>query len=229
MHPFQSILVHWFQNVEVHSCHILFDHLQFALIHGADIPGFHAILLFTASDLASITSHIQSWVLFFLWLHPFFLSGVISPLISSSILGTYWPGESPFQYPIILPFHMFMGFSRQEYWSGLPFPSPVDHILSDVSPPWPSHLWWSHTAWISFTELDKAVVRVIRLASFLWLWFQCVYPLMPSRNPYRLTWVSLTLDMGCLFTATPAKCSLCSLPWTRVIPSWLLLLTLDMK
>ena len=23
-----------------------------------------------------------------------------------------------------------MGFSRQEYWSGLPFPSPVDHITS---------------------------------------------------------------------------------------------------
>ena len=33
------------------------------------------------------------WVLFLLWLHPFILSGVISPLISSSILGTYWPGE----------------------------------------------------------------------------------------------------------------------------------------
>ena len=26
-----------------------------------------------------------------------------------------------------------MGFSRQEYQSGLPFPSPVDHILSDLS------------------------------------------------------------------------------------------------
>ena len=26
-----------------------------------------------------------------------------------------------------------MGFSRQEYWSGLPFPSPVDHILSDLT------------------------------------------------------------------------------------------------
>ena len=48
-----------------------------------------AILLFTASDLASITSHIHSWVFFLLWLHPFILSGVISPLISSSILGTY--------------------------------------------------------------------------------------------------------------------------------------------
>ena len=34
----------------------------------------------------------------------------------------------------ILPFHLFilfMGFSRQEYLSGLPFPSPVDHILSN--------------------------------------------------------------------------------------------------
>ena len=26
-----------------------------------------------------------------------------------------------------------MGFSRQEYWSVLPFPSPVDHILSKLS------------------------------------------------------------------------------------------------
>ena len=77
--------------------------------------------------------HIHSWVLFLLWLHPFILSGVISPLIFSSILGTYWPGEFLFQYPIILPFILFMGFSRQEYWSGLPFPSPVDHIVSDLS------------------------------------------------------------------------------------------------
>ena len=51
--------------------------------------GTYAILVFTASDLASITSHVHSWVLFLLWLHPFILSGVISPLISSSILGTY--------------------------------------------------------------------------------------------------------------------------------------------
>ena len=30
-------------------------------------------------------------------------------------------------------FILFMGFSRQEYWSDLPFPSPVDHIVSDLS------------------------------------------------------------------------------------------------
>ena len=67
---------------------ISFDHFQFALIHGPDIPGSYAILLFTALDLASIISHLLSWVLFLLLLHPFILSGVISPLISSSVLGT---------------------------------------------------------------------------------------------------------------------------------------------
>ena len=30
---------------------------------------------------------------------------------------------------------------------------------------------------------------------------------MPFRNTYRLTWVLLTLDVGYLFTAAPAKCS----------------------
>ena len=53
----------------------------------------------------SITSHIHNWVLFLLWFHPFILSGVIFPLISISILGTYQHGEFLSQYPIILPFH----------------------------------------------------------------------------------------------------------------------------
>ena len=39
----------------------------------------------------------------------FILSGVISPLISSSIVGTYWPGEFIFQCPIFLPFHTVHG------------------------------------------------------------------------------------------------------------------------
>jgi len=71
-----------------------------------------------------------------------------------------------------------------------------------TSPPWPVCLGWPHTAWLSLIELDKALVRVIRMASFLWLWFQCVWPLTPSRNTYGLTWVSL--------------------PWTWHISSWLL-------
>ena len=54
--------------------HLLFDHFQFALIHGPNIPGSYAVLLFTASDLASITSHIHNWVLFL-----FLQSGKLRP------------------------------------------------------------------------------------------------------------------------------------------------------
>ena len=66
-------------------------------------------------------------------------------------------------------FILFVGFSRQEYWSDLPFPSPVDHILSELST-MTSPCWMAlHSLAHSFIELDKAVVHVIRLVSFLWL------------------------------------------------------------
>ena len=150
---------------------ISFDHFQFALIHGPNFPGSYAILLFTASGLASITSHIHSWVLFLLWLCLFILCGVISPLISSSILDTYWPASSSFSALSFCLFVLFMRFSRQEYWSGLNFSSPVDHVLSELSTmtclSWVVLQGMAH----SFIELDKAVVHVIRLVSFPWLWF----------------------------------------------------------
>ena len=38
-----------------------------------------------------------------------------------------------------------------------------------TTPPWSVHLGWPHKAWLSFIELNKAVVLVIRLASCLWL------------------------------------------------------------
>ena len=158
-----------------HSFHLLFDHFQFALIHGPSIPGSCTILFFIASDLTSITTHIHNWVFFLLllfvcfllWFCLFILSGVISPLISSSIWRTCRPGEFIIQCPIFLPFILFMGFSKQDYWSGLPFPSPVGHILSELST-------MTHPSWValhgmahSFIELDKVVVPEISLISFL--------------------------------------------------------------
>ena len=44
----------------------------------------------------------------------------------------YWAptdlGSSSFSILSFCLFTLFMGFSRQGYWNGLPFPSPVDHI-----------------------------------------------------------------------------------------------------
>ena len=51
--------------------------------------------------------------------------------------------------------------------TGFPFPSPVNHVLSELST-------MTHPSWVSlhgmaysFIELDKAVVHVISLVSFL--------------------------------------------------------------
>ena len=154
----------------------MLNHFQFALIHGPNIPGSYAILLFIASDFTSITSHIHSWVLFLLWLCLFILSGVISYWSPVA----YWAptdlGSSSFSILSFCLFILFLGFSRQEYWSCSPFPSPVDHILSELStvtcPSWVALHGMAH----SFTELDKAVVHVISLISFLSLWFSFYQP-----------------------------------------------------
>ena len=113
------------KNDDVPSCHLLFDRFQFTLIHGPNIPSSYAILLFTALNLVSITSPIHNWVLFLLWLGLLILFGVISPLISSSILGTYQPGEFIFQCPIFLPFHTVHGVlkARVLKWFAIPFSS----------------------------------------------------------------------------------------------------------
>ena len=124
----------------------------------------------------------------------------------------YWApidlGSSSFSVLSFCLFILFMGFSRQEYWSGLLFPSPVDHILSEVStmtrPSWVA----LHVMVHSFTELDKAMVHVIRLVSFLWLWFQSVCPLMPF-SAYCLTGFSLTLDVGYLLSAAHRSSAIC--------------------
>ena len=93
---------------------------------------------------------------------------------------TYWAptdlGSSSFNVIPFSLFILFMGFTRQEYWSGLPFPSPVEHVLSELSTmtclSWVALQGMAH----GFIELDKAVVHVISLISFLWSWFSFCLP-----------------------------------------------------
>ena len=62
---------------------------------------------------------------------------------------------------------LLLGLWRRAYWTGLPFPSPVDHTVSDLSTI--THLSWValHHIARSFTELHKAVIHMIILVSFL--------------------------------------------------------------
>ena len=183
-------------------------------INGPNIPGSYAILLFTASDFASVTSHIHSWVLFLLWLHPFILFGVISPLISSSILGTYRPGELLFQYPIILPFHTVHGVLKARIlkWFAIPFSSgshsvrPVQYDTSILGgPKWHSfislsytRLWSTWSDWLVFCDYGFSVSALCALLQHL-----------PSYLDFSY------LECGVSLNGSPARLSCCSLPWMK--------------
>ena len=49
-----------------------------------------------------------------------------------------------------------MGFSRQEYWSGLPFPPPVDHILSEV-------FTRTHPSWVALHSMAHSFIVLGKL------------------------------------------------------------------
>ena len=75
----------------------------------------------------------------------------------SSPVGCWAPtnlGSSSFSVISFRLFVLFMGFSRQEYWSGLPFPSAVDHIWSELSSMTPSILGGSswHGSWFHWVR-----------------------------------------------------------------------------
>ena len=128
------------------------------------VPMQHRILL--SSPVTSTTGccfHFGSFSSFFLEL--FFHWSSVAYWAPTSL------GSSSFSVLSFCLFILFMGFSKQEYWSGLPFPSPVEHDLSKPST-------MTHLSWVSlqdkahsFIELDKTVVHVILLVGFLWLWF----------------------------------------------------------
>ena len=90
---------------------LLFDHFQFAFIHGPNIPDSYAVLLFTASDFTSITSHIHNWALFLFWLHLFILLELFFHL-SPVAYWAYTNLDMIFQYRIFLPFHTVYGFLK---------------------------------------------------------------------------------------------------------------------
>ena len=67
----------------------------------------------------------------------------------------------------VLSFCLFLLFMGLKYCSGLPFPYPVDHVLSELST-------MTCVSWVtlhgnahSFLELHKAVAHVISLIVFL--------------------------------------------------------------
>ena len=123
-------------------------------------------IVLTAANFTFTTRHIHNWALFLLWLSLFIPCGAISSLFSSSILGTYQPGEFIFQYHIFFSFHTIHGVLKARILKWFAIPFSVDHILSELStmtcPSWMTLHGMAH----NFIELDKSVIHVIILGLF---------------------------------------------------------------
>ena len=171
-------------------------------------------------------SPIRNWVFVLLWLHPFILSRVISPLISSSRSGTTDLGNSSFR---VLSFWLsYCSWGSQGKNTEVVCHSVLQWTtFCQTSPPRPICLGWPYTAWLNFIELDKAVVHVMRLGSFLWLLFQSVCFLMLSLNAYCHTWVSHILGCEISFHGCSNKVQPLLLTLEVGITSQPQLLTLD--
>ena len=124
--------------------------------------------LLSSPDTSTTEHHI--------WFGPAasFILGVTgnSPLLfPCSILDTFRPWALIFGVRHFWAFIQFIRFSQKVYWCGLPFPSPVDHVLSELSA-------MTHPSWVvlqsmahNFIELckhlhhDKAIIheRVTKL------------------------------------------------------------------
>ena len=113
----------------MHSCHLLFDHFQFTLIHGPKIPGSYAIL-FTALEFISIANHIQNLVFYLVLAQPLHSFWSCFSLFYSNILGTFRPGEFIFQCHIFLPFHTLHGVLKARIlkWFATPFSSGLHFV-----------------------------------------------------------------------------------------------------
>ena len=173
MYPFQSILVHWFLKCgcsllpsPVWPLPICLDswtwHSRFlcniALQHQTLLPSSIISTAGCCFCFGSVSS--------------FFLN-----LVLHWFLVAYWAptdlGSSSFN---VLSFcFSYCSWGSQDWRSEL-----VCHVLlqwttfCQKSPPWPIHLVWPYMAWLSFTELEKGVVHVIRLVSLLWLFSVCL-------------------------------------------------------
>ena len=108
----------------------------------------------------------------------------------------YWAptdlGSSSFSVLSFCLFILFMGFSR--FHSLLQWTT-----FCQTSPPWPVCLGWPHTAWLSFTELDKAVV----LWSDWLVFCDCGFSLSALWCPLY----ALTVLLGFLLPWTWGSCS----------------------
>ena len=153
----------------------------------------------TASDFTFTTRHIHNCASFPLLLILFILSWAVSCLFPEA----YWiPTNLGYSFSSVISFCLcilFMGFSRQEYWSCLLMPSPVGHVLSELS---------TVKIHCNFSEHNSDMFSIFSLRSYN------IYSLMMLRLEKEMATLSSVLAWRIPGTGEP--CGLPSLGSHRV-------------
>ena len=128
----------------------------------------------------SITSHIHNWMLFSLCLCLFITSRVFP---HSSSVACWRPTDLGSSSSIVISFGLSYCLEgsqgRSTEMIAIPFSSGLRFVRTLHQDP---SIWVAlHSMAHSFIELDKAVVHVISLVRFLWMWFSSVCTLMDKR------------------------------------------------
>ena len=98
-----------------------------------------------------------------------------------------------------------MGFSRQEYWSGLPFPSPLDYLLTEqgVSPVVNTNCCTFEKLKLSYT---RSLSKPLGLKRWLLQWVSSLIYLILINLGLWTLWIILLIriiiisPMGCIFS-----------------------------
>ena len=121
--------------------------------HLLGIPSPPLALFIVMLPKAHLTLHSRMsgsrWVISPSWLYGSLSSFFLELFLYWSPV-TYWAstnlGSLSFSPLSLCLFILFMGFSRQEYWNTLSFPSPVDHVLSELST-------LTHPSWVALYNM----------------------------------------------------------------------------
>ena len=107
------------------------------------------------------TRHIYNWASFLLWLSHFILSGAISNCPKLSPVAHQTPSNLGGSCSAVISFCLFilfMEFFRQAYWSDLPFPPPVDQVLSELFTMTPMTL----PSWVTLYEMAHSFIELYK-------------------------------------------------------------------
>ena len=134
------------------------------------------------SILVTFIQYIVLYMPIFSWNIHMYFSFFLELFLHWSPVAYWVPADlrsSSFSVLSFCLFILLMGFSRQECWKGLPFPSPVDHVFSELStmahPSWVALHGLAHSYWViqgcgPCDQIGSFSVIVVFSLSVLWWW-----------------------------------------------------------